>query len=88
MRLGRDRAIRATRTPNGPATIGLTVEGERLHVEAWGPGADRALDGAPALAGIDDGRDGVKAGLNGHRQERLLDRESFQMLKRCSVNRL
>lgn len=58
MRLGRDRAIRATRTPNGPATIALTVEGERLHVEAWGPGADRALDGAPALAGIDDGRDG------------------------------
>lgn len=58
MRLGRDRAIRATRTPNGPATIALTVEGERLHVEAWGPGADRALDGAPALAGIEDGRDG------------------------------
>ena len=58
MRLGRDRAIRATRTPDGPATIALTLDGERLHVEAWGPGADRALDGAPALAGIDDGRDG------------------------------
>lgn len=58
MRLGRDRAIRATRTPDGPATIDLTVDGERLHVEAWGPGADRALDGAPALAGVDDGRDG------------------------------
>jgi 3-methyladenine DNA glycosylase/8-oxoguanine DNA glycosylase len=58
MRLGRDRAIRATRTPDGPATIELTVDGERLHVEAWGPGADRALDGAPALAGVEDGRDG------------------------------
>ena len=58
MRLGRDRAIRATRTPDGPATIALTVDGERLHVEAWGPGADHALDGAPALAGVEDGRDG------------------------------
>jgi 3-methyladenine DNA glycosylase/8-oxoguanine DNA glycosylase len=58
MRLGRDRAIRATRTPDGPATIALTVNGERLRVEAWGPGADRALDGAPALAGVEDGRDG------------------------------
>jgi 3-methyladenine DNA glycosylase/8-oxoguanine DNA glycosylase len=58
MRLGRDRAIRATRTPDGPATIALTVDGERLHAEAWGPGADRALDGAPALAGVEDGRHG------------------------------
>jgi 3-methyladenine DNA glycosylase/8-oxoguanine DNA glycosylase len=58
MRLGRNRAIRATRTPDGPATIALTVDGERLHVEAWGPGADRALAGAPALAGVEDGRDG------------------------------
>jgi 3-methyladenine DNA glycosylase/8-oxoguanine DNA glycosylase len=58
MRLSRDRAIRATRTPDGPATIALTVDGGRLHVESWGPGADRALDGAPALAGVEDGRDG------------------------------
>jgi 3-methyladenine DNA glycosylase/8-oxoguanine DNA glycosylase len=58
MRLGRTRAIRATRTPDGPATIALTLDGTRLHVEAWGPGADRALDGAPALAGVEDGRDG------------------------------
>jgi 3-methyladenine DNA glycosylase/8-oxoguanine DNA glycosylase len=58
MRLARDRAIRATRTADGPATIALTLDGERLHVEAWGPGADRALDGAPALAGVEDGRDG------------------------------
>jgi len=58
MRLARNGAIRATRTPDGPATIALTVDGERLHFEAWGPGADRALDGAPALAGVEDGRDG------------------------------
>jgi 3-methyladenine DNA glycosylase/8-oxoguanine DNA glycosylase len=54
MRLGRDRAIRATRTPDGPATIALSVDGTRLQVQAWGPGAERALDGAPALAGIED----------------------------------
>ena len=58
MRLGRDRAIRATRTPDGPATIALALDGTRLQVEAWGPGADRALEAALALAGIQDGRDG------------------------------
>lgn len=58
MRLGRDWAIRATRTPDGPATIEIRRHGTDLHVEAWGPGADRALDGAPRLAGIDDRRDG------------------------------
>ena len=58
MRLFRDRAIRATRTPDGPATLALSLLGATLRVEAWGPGADRALDGAPALAGIEDGRDG------------------------------
>ena len=58
MRLGRTGAIRATRTADGPATIALALDGTTLRVEAWGPGADRALDGAPALAGIDDRRDG------------------------------
>lgn len=58
MRLWATRAIRATRTPDGPATIELSVAGEVLRVEAWGPGADRALDAAPALAGLDDRRDG------------------------------
>jgi 3-methyladenine DNA glycosylase/8-oxoguanine DNA glycosylase len=58
MRLGHDRAIRATRTPDGPATIELSRRGPALHVEAWGPGADHALDAAPALAGLDEERDG------------------------------
>ena len=56
MRLSRNAAIRATRTVDGPATIALSLDGARLHVEAWGPGADRALAAAPALAGIEDGR--------------------------------
>jgi 3-methyladenine DNA glycosylase/8-oxoguanine DNA glycosylase len=58
MRLVRDGAIRATRTPDGPATLALSLRGATLHAEAWGPGADRALDGTPALVGIEDGRDG------------------------------
>jgi 3-methyladenine DNA glycosylase/8-oxoguanine DNA glycosylase len=60
MRLGSAGAIRATRTPDGPATIQLTIRGVALHVEAWGPGAERALDAAPAFAGIGDSHDGFR----------------------------
>jgi 3-methyladenine DNA glycosylase/8-oxoguanine DNA glycosylase len=45
---------RATRTPDGPATVAICVRGGRLEAEAWGPGADRALAGVPAFAGLDD----------------------------------
>ena len=60
MRLGRGRAIRATRTPDGPATIDLRLDGDRLVAEAWGPGAERALDAAAGLAGLDDDRSGFR----------------------------
>jgi 3-methyladenine DNA glycosylase/8-oxoguanine DNA glycosylase len=56
MRLARNRVIRATRTPDGPATLDLGVRGSVLVVEAFGPGAERALDGVPALVGLDDDR--------------------------------
>jgi len=46
------RAWRATRTPDGPATISLLQAGAVLHAEAWGPGAERALEGVPALVGL------------------------------------
>ena len=62
MRLGFDRAIRATRTPDGPATIEVALQGSALRVEAWGPGADRAIDAAPGLVGLDDGREGFAPG--------------------------
>jgi 3-methyladenine DNA glycosylase/8-oxoguanine DNA glycosylase len=45
---------RATRTPEGPATERLQAEGGRIVVEAWGPGAERLLEDAPALVGLDD----------------------------------
>ena len=53
IRLATGRAWRATRTPDGPATLALTHEGETLRAEAWGPGAERALDSVPALLGLD-----------------------------------
>ena len=46
--------IRTTRTVDGPATVAMQLCDGRLHAEAWGPGADRALAGVPALVGMDD----------------------------------
>lgn len=70
-------AARATRTPDGPATLLVEVRGTRVEAEAWGPGADRVLDGLPALlgllddpAGFDPARHPVIAGLARH-QPRL-----------------
>lgn len=56
MRLGARTAVRATRTDDGPATVALAMQGRVLRVEAWGPGADRALDMAPAFVGFDDAK--------------------------------
>jgi 3-methyladenine DNA glycosylase/8-oxoguanine DNA glycosylase len=53
LRLGSGRAWRATRTHDGPAALAMVHGGDRLRVEAWGPGAERALDEVPALLGLD-----------------------------------
>jgi hypothetical protein len=46
---------RATRTPVGPGTEWLWLEGDVLRIEAWGPGADWLCQNAPALVGeLDD----------------------------------
>jgi len=58
IRLRGSEAIRTSRTPDGPATLWLTLRDGRLDAEAWGPGADRLLDGLPALVGLDDAREG------------------------------
>jgi 3-methyladenine DNA glycosylase/8-oxoguanine DNA glycosylase len=52
IRLGIGRAWRTTRTTDGPATVALHVDGEELHAEAWGPGADRALADVPAMLAL------------------------------------
>lgn len=58
MHVGERAVWRATRTIDGPATLRLCIDGERLLAEAWGPGAARALDDAPGWAGLlDDDRD-------------------------------
>lgn len=51
---GRQEGWRAARTPEGPATIQIRVDGERVDIEGWGDGADWALDAAPALLGQHD----------------------------------
>ena len=53
-RLSSHAVARATRTPDGPATLLAEVQGTRVEAEAWGPGADRVLDGLPALLGLLD----------------------------------
>jgi 3-methyladenine DNA glycosylase/8-oxoguanine DNA glycosylase len=47
-------ATRATRTVDGPATLLVEIRGTRLEAEAWGPGAERVLEGLPALLGLLD----------------------------------
>lgn len=54
MHLGPDGAWRATRTPDGPATIHLAIVDGALRARAWGDGADWAIEHAPSMAGLLD----------------------------------
>lgn len=51
-----DRHWRGIRTPAGPATLAVEARPRdgAVHAEAWGPGADWALDAVPALLGAED----------------------------------
>ena len=62
IRLAAGRAWRATRTPDGPATIAMVHAGDELRVEAWGPGAEWALATIPALLGLDRDPDPIPTG--------------------------
>ena len=58
-------AWRATRTPDGPATVRLMPEGDVIRAQAWGSGAAWVIEQAPELAGaLDDPAElgGVVAG--------------------------
>jgi len=55
LRLAPGRAWRTYRTTAGPATVAIAQEGDRLSAEAWGPGADVALDELPRVLGLDTG---------------------------------
>lgn len=53
--LASDELWLALRTPQGPGTIHVTIEGgTRATVEAWGDGAALLIDRAPQLLGEDD----------------------------------
>jgi 3-methyladenine DNA glycosylase/8-oxoguanine DNA glycosylase len=54
IRLGRQVVWRAMRTPGGPATVHVEVSGLDARAEAWGPGAEPALDAVPDLLGQSD----------------------------------
>lgn len=73
-RLSASRFLWSRRTPEGPAAIRVDLEpgGARVHAEAWGPGAERLLDGLPRLLGLDDDRSAFDPGR--HRLVRELDR--------------
>jgi 3-methyladenine DNA glycosylase/8-oxoguanine DNA glycosylase len=53
-------AWRASRTTEGPATVRLWTEGDEVVGQAWGPGAERALEGVPQLVGGSDDVSGFR----------------------------
>lgn len=49
-----NEAWRATRTPLGPATVHLTIDGTGGTAQAWGPGREWLLEHTPDLCGAAD----------------------------------
>jgi 3-methyladenine DNA glycosylase/8-oxoguanine DNA glycosylase len=54
IRTTNDEAVKATRTPDGPATLKITCSGESAKAEAWGPGAAWMLERSHSLIGAGD----------------------------------
>lgn len=50
--------VRATRTPEGAATVRYLQRGDEVTVEAWGPGASWSVERAPDLLGAADDLEG------------------------------
>lgn len=57
-RFGADGVWRASRSPAGPATVRLVLDGDRIVATAWGEGAEATLDAVPNLVGANDDDDG------------------------------
>ncbi|MFI5259388.1 MAG: DNA-3-methyladenine glycosylase family protein [Candidatus Limnocylindrales bacterium] len=67
LRFSRDgSAWRATRTPDGPATLRLILDANAIRAQAWGPGAAWAIEQAPELVGANDEAAGFGALVAGH----------------------
>ncbi|MFI7222307.1 DNA-3-methyladenine glycosylase family protein [Nonomuraea angiospora] len=61
-RQGADGSVwRTSRTPDGPCTLRVSVTAGCVHGQAWGPGADWALEALPALLGAFDDASGFVA---------------------------
>jgi 3-methyladenine DNA glycosylase/8-oxoguanine DNA glycosylase len=60
IRIGDGEVWRAARTPGGPASLRLRLNGARLLADAWGPGAGWMIEQAPALVGFDDHPDAFR----------------------------
>ena len=45
--------VRAVLTEDGPASFAMSWATGTLEVEAWGPGADRAIEAAHGMAALD-----------------------------------
>jgi 3-methyladenine DNA glycosylase/8-oxoguanine DNA glycosylase len=67
LRFSADGSVwRASRTPDGPATLRLIPEGDAIRAQAWGPGAGWAIEQAPELAGALDDAAGFGEVVAGH----------------------
>jgi 3-methyladenine DNA glycosylase/8-oxoguanine DNA glycosylase len=58
---GHGRVWRGIRTPSGPATLAIQARTGDVYAEAWGAGAEWALDSVPGLLGADDDWSGFQA---------------------------
>jgi endonuclease III len=76
IRIASHEAWWATRTAHGPATLHLAVAPGTLTAEAWGPGAELAVERAGRLVGVEPTRPptGALAGLDDARIARLARR--------------
>ena len=61
-RVATGRAWYATRTADGPATVSLAHVGDEIRAEAWGPGAELALERVPGLLRLDAPREPIPGG--------------------------
>lgn len=68
--LTRSEGWRASRTPQGPSTLHIRVDGSRIEATAWGPGSEWALANLPDLLGARD--DPTAFPTNSHRLMRQL----------------
>jgi 3-methyladenine DNA glycosylase/8-oxoguanine DNA glycosylase len=63
-RISSRAAVRVTRTPDGPATLLIELRATAAEAEAWGPGAERVLEGLPGLLGLLDDPTGFEPELH------------------------